>query len=254
MGEPARGLFSEIFRILERGIGRGRSARGGANQEADRFVPPFDRAPAPIGFERDAAHNAAAAGGNVTQHADRFEWPDREHQAHNAEDLRHPAARRRHSETDELARVPSVRHRVIGRQQIVLLVVGNENPDRDPAQVRAIVGAGMIRSVRNTDDRAVGCTGLGEADREPFGKIAAESHGCLVDGEQRLGMKGAVHRCRAGCFPRLQLRAHDVDREPVELQTLELGPLTAIVLRPCRRHHRLLMVCQLRACAPRCVR
>ena len=135
MGEPQRGLFSKIFRVLERGIGRGHGACGGANQEADGFLPPFDRAPAPIGFQRDAAHHPAPAGGNVAQHADRFKRPEREHQPDNAHDARQSAARRRHGETDKLARVASVRDRVIGRQQIVLLVVGNENPDRDPAQV-----------------------------------------------------------------------------------------------------------------------
>ena len=76
---------------------------------------------------------------------------------------------------DELLGVARVRHRKIGRQQIVLLAVRNLDPQRDAAQVRLVVRLAAAAGIGEPYDGRVGFAGRAKPARRSLWQVVDES-------------------------------------------------------------------------------
>ena len=238
--EPATGLGREVARVALGHRRRGCRVRCGAEQVADCQVgSPAHRSPAPVRLGGDAGDGPLPTGHHVAQHPDHLAQPEQADQLQQPQNTRDPTSGCRLRELDELVGAARMGDGVVRHQEVVDLLRGDLDAQGHAAQVGLGVRLAGTGRVGEPDHRRVRRPGLGEARAQVLGQIDEPELGVL-EGQGGPGVEGPVDGVRdpvcAGRLRCLQLDAHDVARQPLELEPLRLGGAPDRALRPSPLH------------------
>ena len=166
--EAARELVRQVIRVGRRkAAARAPRPAPGAADSARRASSPQRIAPR-LQYVSGARLPTLRrrAGRDVAQHAHRLGRAERDGQPEDADEPAQRSAGGGLGERDELLGVSRVRHREVGRQQVVLLAVGNLDPQRHAAQVGLVVRLAAAAGVGEPYDGRVGFAGRRKAGAE----------------------------------------------------------------------------------------